>query len=70
MTEEDNGASLSEAERPRSHRRGVEATFRAVVQERLRSLEAQLDEVKSRLNGLLFFIAGTVLAQTVLRLLA
>ena len=53
----------------RSRRAGAEAAFRATVEERLRSLESQLDEVKTRLNGLLFFIAGTVLAQVVLRLL-
>jgi hypothetical protein len=48
---------------------GAEAAFRARVEERLRNLESQLDEVKSRLNGLLFFIAGTVLTQVILRLL-
>ena len=43
--------------------------FRVVVDERLRSLERQLDEVKTRVNGLLFLIAGTVAAQVILRLL-
>jgi len=46
------------------------AAFRARVEERLRHLEAEMGEVKGRLNGLLFFIAGTVLAQALLRLLA
>ncbi len=43
--------------------------FRAVVDERLRSLERQLDELKGRVNGLLFLVAGTVLAQVIIRLL-
>ena len=43
--------------------------FRAVVDERLRSLERQLEEVKGRVNGLIFLLAGTVAAQLVLRLL-
>ena len=42
--------------------------FRAVVDERLRSLEQQLDEVKGRVNGLLFLLAGTVAAQLILRI--
>ena len=43
--------------------------FRAVVDERLRNLERQLDEVKGRVNGLLFLLAGSVASQIVLRLL-
>jgi hypothetical protein len=42
--------------------------FRAVVDERLRSLERQLDEVKGRVNGLIFLLAGTIAAQLVLQL--
>jgi hypothetical protein len=34
------------------------AAFHAVVEERLRSLEKQLDEVKGRVNGLIFLIVG------------
>jgi hypothetical protein len=48
-------------------RRGEAAAFRARVEERLNNLEAQLAELKGRINGLLFMIAGTVLAQTLLR---
>lgn len=44
-------------------------TFRAVVDERLRNLERQLDEVKGRVNGLIFLLAGTVAAQVILRLM-
>jgi hypothetical protein len=50
-------------------RRGSAAAFRAVVEERLGNLERQLDEVKTRVNGLLFLIAGTVAAQIIIRLL-
>ncbi len=45
------------------------AAFRASVDERLRSLERQLDEVKGRVNGLLFVLAGAVATQIILRLL-
>jgi hypothetical protein len=47
-----------------------EVAFRQVVDERLRFLERQLDEVKTRVNGLLFLLAGTVAAQLILRLVA
>jgi hypothetical protein len=56
--------------RPRPRRDAEEAAFRASVEERLRSLEAEIAEVKVRLNGLLFFIASTVLAQVLMRLLS
>jgi hypothetical protein len=61
---------LEEAENGTSRRLSEAAAFRARVDERLRSLEAEIAEVKSRINGLLFFIAGTVIAQALLRLLA
>jgi len=54
----------------RSARAGGAAAFRATVEARLRGLESDLSEVKTRLNGLLFFIAGTVIAQVILRLWA
>ena len=44
--------------------------FRAVIEERLRNLERQLDEVKGRVNGLIFLLVGAVAVQFVLRLLA
>ena len=44
------------------------AAFRATVEERLRGLERQLDEVKGRVNGLIFLLTGAVAAQFVLRL--
>ena len=45
----------------RSRRGGEAAAFRARVEERLRNLESELGELKTRINGLLFFIAGTVI---------
>jgi hypothetical protein len=54
----------------RARKADSDSAFRASVQARLDHLESQLDEVKGRLNGLLFFIAGTVIAQVVLRLVA
>jgi hypothetical protein len=63
-------SALEEQENGRTRRVSEAAAFRARVDERLRSLEAEIAEVKSRINGLLFFIAGTVIAQGLLRLLA
>lgn len=45
------------------------AVFRTAVEERLRALEAEVAEIKGRLNGLLFLVAGAVLTQVALRLL-
>ncbi len=41
---------------------------RAVVAQRLRALERDLAEVRTRVNGLLFVVAGAVVTQLVLRL--
>ena len=67
MTLRENGARTTEESRPR---RGEAAAFRARIEERLRNLESQVEELKARINGLLFFIAGTVVAQMLLRVLA
>jgi hypothetical protein len=59
--------------RRRNHAKGVapppadRASFRATVDLRLSNLERQLDEVKGRVNGLLFLLAGAVATQVVLR---
>lgn len=53
---------------PRKGGRSSSAAFHAVVEERLRSLEKQLDEVKGRVNGLIFLIVGVVITQVVLGL--
>jgi len=42
--------------------------FRSIVAERLRLLERELAEVRTRINGLLFVLAGAVVTQVVLRL--
>lgn len=42
--------------------------FRAIVAERLRNLERELIEVRSRVNGLMFVVAGAVISQIILRL--
>jgi hypothetical protein len=39
------------------------------MEERLHNLERQLDELKARVNGLLFLLAGAVATEVVLRLL-
>jgi hypothetical protein len=44
--------------------------FRVVVAERLRALERDVGEVRARVNGLLFVVAGAVVTQVVLRLFA
>ncbi len=44
-------------------------SFRAVVEERLRHLEQQLGELKGRVNGLIFLVAGTALTQVIIKLL-
>jgi hypothetical protein len=55
--------------RRRGSPRGSAAAFRASVEERLRALEREMAEVKGRINGLIFLIAGTVAAQVILRLI-
>ncbi len=42
--------------------------FGAVVRERLTDLQRQVEEVKERLNGLLFLVVGAVVVDIVLRL--
>ncbi len=44
------------------------AEFRAATEQRLRSLEREVAEVKGRVNGLIFVVAGAVITQVVLRL--
>lgn len=45
------------------------AAFRASVEERLRNLEAEVTDVKNRINGLLLVAVGAVLTQVVMHLL-
>lgn len=46
------------------------AQFRAATEQRLRSLEREVAEVKGRVNGLIFVVAGAVATQVVLKLVA
>ena len=49
-------------------RRRTQQTTSAVAEERLRALEAEVTELKGRLNGLLFVLIGAVATQVVIRL--
>jgi hypothetical protein len=61
-------ARRGRARRPAPEQPGERASFRATVDLRLSNLERQLDELKGRVNGLLFLLAGAVATQVVLRL--
>ena len=58
-----------------SKREGGEAQFEispgcafgALVEERLKNMERNLQEVKGRINGLIFLIVALVLAEVILR---
>ena len=45
------------------------AEFRAAAEQRLRALEREVAEVKGRVNGLIYVVAGAVVTQVVLRLM-
>jgi len=45
------------------------AEFRAATEQRLRSLGREVAEVKARVNGLIFVVAGAVITQVVLKLM-
>jgi hypothetical protein len=51
-------------------RRISAAAFRAAVEQRLMSLERDIGELKSRLNGLIFVVLGAVVTQVVLKVVA
>jgi hypothetical protein len=63
---------LLRREEPPADLAGLESmsapAFRALVAERLRVLERDLAELRARINGLLFVVAGAVVTQLVLRL--
>ena len=63
----DEAVSDAQTRIEKTRRGSVEAAFRARVEERLRGLEADVGDVKGRLNGLYLVIASTVLAQVLLR---
>ncbi|MBI2872964.1 MAG: hypothetical protein HYY00_07250 [Chloroflexi bacterium] len=45
------------------------SAFDALLEERMRGLEQQVEELKQRLNGLLFLVVGALVVQVVMRLL-
>lgn len=45
-----------------------ESAFDAVVEERLKELEASMRELKAKVNGLIFAVAGAVLTEVVLKI--
>jgi vacuolar-type H+-ATPase subunit D/Vma8 len=49
-------------------RRRAQQTAAAVTEERMRSLEAEVTELKGRVNSLLFVLIGAVATQVVIRL--
>jgi hypothetical protein len=63
-------ARFRRRERPpvEAYGRLSDARFRAVAEEKLRTLEREVAEVKGRLNGLIFVVAGAVVAQVMLKL--
>ncbi len=46
------------------------AASQAAMEARMRSVERELGEVKSRVNGLIFLVAGTVVTQVLMKVLA
>jgi len=61
---------VSEAEAEPVSARVSAAEFRAAAEQRLRALEREVAEVKGRVNGLIFVVAGAVITQVALRLVA
>jgi hypothetical protein len=47
---------------------GPTTAFEVAVDQRLRNLEARVEEVKGRINGLIFLLVGAVLLELVMRL--
>jgi hypothetical protein len=46
------------------------AAFEAAMEQRMRNLEQDVSEVKNRVNGLIFLVAGTVVTQVLMKVLA
>jgi vacuolar-type H+-ATPase subunit D/Vma8 len=59
--------TLAEAGRTVARRRSQQ-TAAAVAEERVRALESEIAELKSRVNGLVFVLIGAVATQVVIRL--
>lgn len=52
-------------DRPRG--RVSAAAFREAVELRLRALEREMADLRARINGLIFLVAGTVITQVILK---
>ena len=59
--------TLAAAGRAAGQRRARQ-TATAVAEERVRSLEAEVHDLKSRVNGLVFVLSGAVATQVIIRL--
>ena len=46
------------------------AAFRAAIEERMRNVERDLGDIKNRVTGLIFLLAGTVITQLPVRVMA
>ncbi|MCH7484445.1 MAG: hypothetical protein IIA90_04775 [Chloroflexi bacterium] len=46
------------------------AAFRAAIKERMRTVERDMGDIKNRVNGLIFLVAGAVITQLLVRVLA
>ncbi len=46
------------------------AAFRAAIEERMRNVERDMGDIKNRVTGLIFLLAGTVITQLLVRVLA
>ena len=46
------------------------SAYEAVTREMVQSMRAEIAEIKSRLNGLLFMVAGSIVVDIVIRLAA
>ncbi len=46
------------------------AAFRAAIEERMRNVERDMGDIKNRVTGLIFLLAGTVITQLLMRVLA
>ncbi len=46
------------------------AAFRAAIEERMRNVERDLGDIKNRVTGLICLLAGTVITQLLVRVMA
>jgi hypothetical protein len=66
----DDAVADARATVQKSRRSSAGAEFRARVEERLKNVETELGDLKTRLNGLYFMVISTVLAQVLLKVVS